>query len=241
MTAVVWKACDSAGGNGVNLLLHWQNKAEQLYSTGIYSCAFSTAFAVCGEGGREFQMLIHCQDRDVDALLVCKWDFRTSVPPGLTDNSVSLYLMPAQQKPVWGCSSWGFSMSISQFFHGSCGVRLVGKKQAVISLICSQRRSHGQPDFQPLIRKWCRPGMSLHRYRADTTRGQDVREWDGDGFFCAGWAVGQAASVPMELQGPGETHRLELHGNTIVSLANQGNLIKSYWEREKRVAGGRSW
>lgn len=22
-------------GNGVNLLLHWQNKAEQLYSTGI--------------------------------------------------------------------------------------------------------------------------------------------------------------------------------------------------------------
>lgn len=50
------------GGNGVNLLLHWQNKAEQLYSTGIYSCAFSTAFAVWGEGGRKFQMLIHCQD-----------------------------------------------------------------------------------------------------------------------------------------------------------------------------------
>lgn len=60
------------GGNGVNLLLHWQNKAEQLYSTGIYSCAFSTAFAVRGEGGRTIQMLIHCQDEDMDAPVVCK-------------------------------------------------------------------------------------------------------------------------------------------------------------------------
>lgn len=60
------------GGNGVNLLLRWQNKAEQLYSTGIYSCAFSTALAVCGEGGTKFQMLIHCQDGDMDALVVCK-------------------------------------------------------------------------------------------------------------------------------------------------------------------------
>lgn len=60
------------GGNGVNLLLHWQSKAEQLYSTGIYSRAFFTAFSVCGGGGRKFQMLIHCQDGAMEALVVCK-------------------------------------------------------------------------------------------------------------------------------------------------------------------------
>lgn len=168
------------GGNRVNLLPHWQNKAVQLYSTGIYSCAFSTAFAVCGEGGRRFQMLIHCQDGDVDALVVCKWDFRTSVPPGLTDNSLSPSLMPAQQKPIWGCNSWGFSMTVSQFFHGSYGVRLVGRKQAVISLTCSQGRPHGQPGFQPLISIWCRPGMSLHILAGADIQpeAQDAGGWD---------------------------------------------------------------
>lgn len=44
----------------------------------------------------------------------------------------------------------------------------------------------------------------------------------------AGQAVGQAASVPTELRGPGEAHRLALQGSKIVSLANRGNLIKSY-------------
>lgn len=110
------------------------------------------------------------------------------MPPGLTVNSVSLSLMPAQQKPVWGCSSWGFSMTISQFFHGSCGVRLVGRKQAVISLTCSQGRSHG--GFQPLISIWSRPGMSLHILAgADVARGPGCRR--------VRWRI--VSSVPAEL------------------------------------------
>lgn len=77
-------------------------------------------------------------------------------------------------------------MSISQFLYGSCRVRLVGRRQAAISLTCNQGRSSDQQGFQPLIGTCSRPGPSLPTL-AGSSCSQRPRLREGGMEDCAFW------------------------------------------------------